>query len=76
MDEAKYIETQMQLAALVTIVRGMPLEEFVATIKSAETVGPFLDPTLMMVAYDKLRVVKSHAQAALDFKRAVGPVPV
>jgi hypothetical protein len=71
MTEEEYLTMQSQLFTLASLVRGLPLEEFLLRINHAETIGPILDPTLYLQAGDKLAKIKRLAEGLHDFQRAV-----
>ena len=68
MKAEQYMQTQHQLMVIASLVAEMPLEEFLADIQKADSVGPILNPSLWIAGNEKMQMVKQLAQAALDVK--------
>lgn len=62
MTNEEYIQTQLQLQALTTILLSMNLEGFLDRIEIADTMGPMLDPTLYNKAGANFRTVQQIAR--------------
>jgi hypothetical protein len=71
MNREEYIALQVQLAALGSIVKDMPLGDFIQAIDQADTFGPVLDPTLWRKSHRNMNRWRNLAEALLPFKRAV-----
>lgn len=63
MTNEEYMQTQLQLQALTTILLSMNLEGFLDRIEIADTMGPILDPTLYKKAGADFRTVQQTARA-------------
>lgn len=66
-----YEAIQQLLISQGRIFVMLDIEGFIEAIDRAETVGPFIDPTLFRTASDRLELVKTLAYGALAFKNAV-----
>ncbi len=66
MTNEEYIQTQLQLQALTTILLSMNLEGFLDRIEIADTMGPILDPTLYKKSGTDFRTVQQVARAVFD----------
>lgn len=53
------------------IIAMLPLEDWLAAMNKADTIGSILDPTLWMKAHEKMDKIKSIVEAALVLKQAV-----
>lgn len=63
MNEEEYALTQSQILMLASLIMPLDLAGFLRAIDRAETLGPFLDPTLYRAAARELRSVKAVAEA-------------
>lgn len=70
MDAATYEGLQQQLVLFGAIVAEWPLEDFIAAIDHADTIGPIVDPTLWIRGQKAMSQVRQLAAGALEFKRA------
>ncbi|MFH0809826.1 MAG: hypothetical protein V2A77_05090 [Pseudomonadota bacterium] len=68
MDKEQYMQVQQQVVMLANMVRALPLALFIETAAKAETVGPFLDPTLYREAAGKLALIMGLARALQRFQ--------
>jgi len=75
MNAEQYETTQSQLLTLAGLVKLMPLQDFIAAADHAETIGPFVDPTLFIQAGKKLAAIKYLARALKHFQDAVIKFP-
>jgi len=74
MDREIYSQTQEKLHEISQMVAILPLEEFIAAINTAETLGPILDPTLFRNAQGNLATINAIAVEALRFQNALKKV--
>lgn len=75
-----YRDTLVMAYAIVTVMRGMPLEEMLAAIEHSEALGPILEPTLFLqrgkaLSEDK-QVVAILARARVQLDRLPWPAEV
>lgn len=70
MKKEVYLLTQMKLITLAKEVQKIDLDGFLRTIKSAETVGPMLDPTMYQKAQKNLQTIKKLAESFVPIKDA------
>ena len=68
MTEEEYLQTQHQVEMVAGIVAEMPLREFIATAEKADSVGPFVDPTLWREASDNLGALLDIARGLRNFQ--------
>lgn len=64
----------MQMRAALTVVHALNAEDLEAWVDAAEhadTMGPFLDPTLWIAAHDDLRLMIDHARLLLKLRKAL-----
>ena len=66
-----FFTIQSQLAVFGGAVATLDLEGFLERIGTAEAVAPLIDPSAFIAGHEKMALVKSVAEAALVFKRAV-----
>lgn len=61
------------LCSQAAIIAELPLEEWRAALDRAESIGPFIDPTLMQayIYSEKPKILKEILDAAIPLKRAV-----
>lgn len=71
MKKEEYIQTQQQLLCLISIIKDMPLKEFLHKIDICESVSPLIDPTLYMKGADKLTFIKCIAEGARHFQDVI-----
>ena len=71
MEREKYTETLCQLRVLATVVKDMPLKEFLNAISMADSLGPVLDPSLWKAGRANMNEVETLAQAAFKFQGAI-----
>ncbi len=64
----QYAAVQGQLLAIVSIVAEMPLQEFIAAGERAQSIGPFIDPTLWQKGTKQLDGVMRLAIALRVFQ--------
>jgi hypothetical protein len=72
MKPSDYLVVQAKLAMVVQVLRFLSLEEFLDAAQHAETVCPFMDPTLYGAAGRRLAEIIHLARAADDFLESVG----
>lgn len=70
----EYINAQNQIGLLAGIVREIPLDDFLAMIDRAETIGPIVDPTLYIKAGKNLAKVKRLASALREFRTVANAI--
>ncbi len=65
MDEATYVATQQQIQTFAGLIKGLPLDPFLATLNRGEMAGFILDPTLYREALQsgKLEFLRDIAKA-------------
>lgn len=63
MNDEIYIQTQQQIIALASIIKDLPLEEFIQKIDLCETIAPMINPTLYLQGHIKLSIIKRIAKA-------------
>lgn len=68
MKKEQYAEVQAQLLSVVAIVADMPLQEFIQAGEYAQSIGPFINPTLWMQGNKKLDGVMKLAIALRVFQ--------
>lgn len=71
MKQQDYLQCQCQLRVLATVIKDMPLKEFLFAIDRADTLGPIVDPTLYKHGMRALDHVHDLADAARTFQVAV-----
>ena len=59
--ECEYIAIQSQIITIGTLVADLDLNGFLQAISHAETMGPFLDPTLWIRGHRNLETIKRLA---------------
>ena len=64
----QYAAVQGQLLAIVSIVAEMPLQEFIQAGEHAQSIGPFINPTLWMKGNKQLEGVMRLAIALRVFQ--------
>jgi hypothetical protein len=74
MTNEEYQMTQDQIIIAAPMVEGLDIKGFLEAINKAETLAPFMDPTLFMKASKKLGQIKRIAQGALHFQKAIREV--
>lgn len=62
MSDAEYADTQNAIELIASIVRGLPLDAFIARAERSLEVGAYVDPTLYIKANGKLQLVLDHAK--------------
>lgn len=71
MDEILYIQTQEDISLLARTVLKMPLKEFIAAAEHADSIGPYVDPTLWIKAAPKLGDILDLARSLRNFQDLV-----
>jgi len=71
MKHQEYLKVQGQILALARSVRDIPLDEFIEAGEHADTVGPFLDPTLWREGHGNLQKIMDLARALRKFQSEV-----
>jgi len=61
MNDAEYLQTQMQVLLLAGLLLQLDLPAFLHRIEAAEALGPVLDPTLYRRAADNLAALRETA---------------
>jgi len=69
--EEDYVQIQLSLVTLASIVKDMQLAAFINQANLAETIGPILDPTLYREAGQRLNDVKALAESLLAFQNEI-----
>jgi len=67
----QYLATQAQLLLMARLVQQWDLNSFLLTIATADTVGPFLDPTQYMRGSRNMHFIEDLARAAAMFQQSV-----
>jgi hypothetical protein len=67
----EYELTQELMINYGRIFAAMPIEDFLAKLERADTVGPFLDPSLWMRGHKAMDEIREIAKGALAFKKSV-----
>lgn len=71
MTNAEYTVMQNRLQVIGQLVIGTDpetLDAFIRQAEHADTVGPFLDPTMWRDGHDRLATVIRHARALASFR--------
>ena len=68
MKPSDYLAVQAKVASVVMELRSLSLDEFIRAAEHAETVCPFMEPTLYGIAGRRLSEIIMLAKAALDFR--------
>ncbi len=68
MDDEQYIQTQNQLAILMSLIYGLDLKGYLARIERAEAFGPILNPTLYRQKGKDMQFDKEIADAFLNLQ--------
>ena len=69
--EESYTQTQMSLETFASLVKDMPLVDFINQANLAESLGPILHPTLYREAGAQLNDVKALAESLLPFQNEI-----
>ena len=70
MNQKTYLQTQTAIARLAEILSALPLEDFVAALETADSIGPFLDATAWIQAQGPMKEIREIALAMLRVKSA------
>jgi hypothetical protein len=71
MDKEIYLQTQQTVLTMASIVKDLPLVDFLNAIEHADALGPAIDPTLWMQGHRKMYAVRDLASSLLTFQSAV-----
>ena len=71
MTNEEYLKVQEQIVLLSNLVKAMPLKEFIEAADRADTIGPFVDPTLWRDAQKNLAVIMELARGLMTFQEKV-----
>lgn len=71
MSDAEYKMIQDQLVLFASMSKDLDLDGFIQKAEKADTVGPFIDPTLWTKANGKLRAIIDMAKALKTFQQTV-----
>ena len=63
MSEAEYMATQIQVLNFCQLLVGLDLDPFIECILYADTIGPFVDPTLWTKGHKPLDQIRHQAVA-------------
>jgi hypothetical protein len=66
-----YAEIQAQLLLIVGVVAEMPLQEFIVAGERAQSIGPYIDPTLWRQSHKKLDAVMELAISLRVFQMVI-----
>lgn len=70
-DEGDYNLTQQQVMTLAAVLRELPLKAMLEKIDHADTLGPFMNPTLWTVGESKMRIVRKTCAALYKAQKAL-----
>lgn len=70
MTDEQYLDTQKKIIAIGAHVRALNLTGFLDRVSTAETFGPFVDPTRYRMAIARIEGLKELARAFLAVKIA------
>ena len=70
MKNAEYLVIRDLLINVGQILEGLDLEQFSRKNRSAQTLGPILDPTLYLASAENLEALEDLCQAGLRMKAA------
>lgn len=71
MTKEEYANTQQQILLVCSLLREMPLEDFIEWIEKAEAVGPIVNPTLYRESRGNIELVKKLAEKLLAVKISI-----
>lgn len=71
MDREEYELTQNQIMLLGSAVKDLDLDDFIAEIDHADTVGPFIDPTMWIKGHESMYQIRKLAVALKGFQKVV-----
>lgn len=74
MNRIDYEMTQQQIVFIGSLVKGLPLDEFIAAIDHADSIGPILDPTLWMRGNKEMMKIRDLAAGLRDFQTVVNKI--
>ncbi len=74
MNRIDYEMTQQQIVFIGSLVKGLPLDEFIAAIDHADSIGPILDPTLWMRGNKEMMKIRDLAAGLRDFQTIVNKI--
>jgi hypothetical protein len=75
MTPAEYQMIQNQISLFAQLVEPLDLAGFIEMADRADTIGPFVDPTMWRDAHKNLDYIKSLAEALLEFQQASAKRP-
>lgn len=71
MNQEEYLQTQQNILTVSGLIASMPLREFIAAGERADTIGPFLDPTLYREAGANLGDILDLARGLRNVQVAI-----
>lgn len=71
MTNEEYLVTSDMLGVVIGIVAPLDLDGFLERARHAESVGPFIDPTLYQAASAKIGVIIRVAEAARNLQKVI-----
>lgn len=74
MNRIDYEMTQQQIVFIGSLVKGLPLDEFIAVIDHADSIGPILDPTLWMRGNKEMMKIRDLAAGLRYFQTIVNKI--
>ena len=74
MNKTDYEITQQQIIFIGMLVKGLPLDEFIAAIDRADTVGPIVDPTPWMRGNKEMMKIRELAAGLRNFQIVVNKI--
>ena len=74
MNRIDYEMTQQQIVFIGSLIKGLPLDEFIAAIDHADSIGPILDPTLWMRGNKEMMKIRDLAAGLRDFQTVVNKI--
>ena len=74
MNKIDYEMTQQQIVFIGSLVKDLHLDEFIAAIDHADSIGPILDPTLWMRGNKEMMKIRDLAAGLRDFQTVVNKI--
>jgi hypothetical protein len=68
MDNEQYLNVQSQVLLITTLVKTIPLKEFIEAANKADTLGPIFDPSLWLLANKPLQQITALAKGLKEFQ--------
>ena len=71
MNNEEYLMVQNKILTVTALVQRIPLDEFIQAAEKADTVGPFVDPTLWREGHANLEWILKVARVLREFQAKV-----